>query len=145
MPVWSSKWSRSVLWQATSSTYKPVWKTQQCSLPDFGILQGVASNIYPSESLGDFTQTLFLQGKTSQSTFRCKLALFLYCLLDRQSGAGGHKLKLESFRCTNLCMCAPFLSMRYLPGNQTTANNTTDLHLNQHRGPSLYQLYHDYI
>ncbi|DBB06880.1 hypothetical protein WJX82_003376 [Trebouxia sp. C0006] len=60
--------------------------------------QGVASTIYPPESLGDFTQTLFLQGKTSQSTFRCKLALFLYCLLDRQSGAGGHKLKLESFR-----------------------------------------------
>ncbi|KAL0028141.1 hypothetical protein WJX77_009663 [Trebouxia sp. C0004] len=60
--------------------------------------QGTASSMYPPESLGDFTQTLFLQGKTSQSTFRCKLALFLYCLLDRQSGAGGHQLKLESFR-----------------------------------------------
>ena len=135
MPVWSSKWSRSVLWQATSSTYKPVWKTQQCSLPDFGILQGVASNIYPPESLGDFTQTLFLQGKTSQSTFRCKLALFLYCLLDRQSGAGGHKLKLESFRCTILHMCASCQSV--LCRCLDHIKNTIDLHIKQHRELSI--------
>ena len=109
-------------------------KAQHCVLTILE-LQRVASNMYPPESLGDFTQTLFLQGKTNQSTFRCKLALFLYCLLDRQNGAGGHKLKLESFRCTTLFMCA-FVSICHLPGSQTTKNNSTDLHIKQHRGLS---------
>jgi len=64
----------------------------------YGILQGLSSSIYPPDSLGNFAQTLFLKGETSQTAYRCKLALFLYCLLDRQGGASGQKLDLESFR-----------------------------------------------
>ncbi len=119
-------------------------KTQQCSLTNNWILQGVASSMYPPESLGDFTQTLFLQGKTSQSIFRCKLALFLYCILDRQSGAGGHKINLESFRCISLFMCAfcqSFVCLVFRP-QQTTPKTYTS---SSTEGHQLYQLYHDYM
>ena len=54
--------------------------------------------MYPPESLEDFAQTLFLHGSPDQTSWRHKLALFLYCLLDRQGGATGHKLDLDSFR-----------------------------------------------
>lgn len=136
MPQWISKWSSSALClQAVSLTCKLVWKTTTVQPDRFWDLQGVASTIYPPESLGDFTQTLFLQGKTSQSTFRCKLALFLYCLLDRQSGAGGHKLKLESFRCTILHMCASCQSV--LCRCLDHIKNTIDLHIKQHRELSI--------
>ena len=64
------------------------------------MLQGVTSSVYPAESLGDFVQTLFLHGGTDQAALRHKLALFLYCLLDRQGGAAGQKLSLASFRYT---------------------------------------------
>lgn len=54
--------------------------------------------MYPPENLGDFAQTLFLHGDTDQAALHHKLALFLYCLLDRQGGAAGQKLNLASFR-----------------------------------------------
>ncbi|KAL3146558.1 hypothetical protein ABBQ32_000799 [Trebouxia sp. C0010 RCD-2024] len=60
--------------------------------------QGVTSSVYPPESLADFVQNLFLHGDTDQAAFRHKLALLLYCLLDRQGGAAGQKLNLASFR-----------------------------------------------
>ena len=145
MPQWISKWSTSALClQAASSTYELVWKNTTMQSDSFWVLQGTASSMYPPESLGDFTQTLFLQGKTSQSTFRCKLALFLYCLLDRQSGAGGHKLKLESFRCTTLFMCAFYQSvvcLVYRPQKTTPQTYTSS----STEGYQLYQLYHDYM
>lgn len=72
-------------------------------------LQGVTSSIYPPESLGDFVQKLFLHGDTDHAALRHKLALFLYCLLDRQGGAAGQKLNLASFR---LAICCP-------PGTQS--------------------------
>ena len=62
------------------------------------MLQAVTSSVYPPEHLADFVQTLFLHGDTSQAALRHKLALFLYCLLDRQGGAAGQKLNLASFR-----------------------------------------------
>ena len=61
-------------------------------------LQGVSLRAYPPENMEGFVQTLFLQGGTSQASARHKLALLLYCLLDRQGGAAGQKLNLESFR-----------------------------------------------
>ena len=75
-------------------------------------LQGVTSSVYPAENLGDFVQTLFLHGRTDQGALRHKLALFLYCLLDRQGGAAGQKLNLASFRykiaaaCVLCCLSA---------------------------------------
>jgi len=145
MPQWISKWSTSALClQAASSTYELVWKNTTMQSDSFWVLQGAASSMYPPESLGDFTQTLFLQGKTSQSTFRCKLALFLYCLLDRQSGAGGHKLKLESFRCTALFMCVfcqSVVCLVFRPQHTTLQTYTTS----STEGYQLRKLYYDHM
>ena len=58
----------------------------------------MTTSAYPPESLGDFVQKLFLHGDTDQAALRHKLALFLYCLLDRQGGAAGQKLNLASFK-----------------------------------------------
>lgn len=62
------------------------------------LLQGQMAGIYPPDNLSNFAQALFLHGATDQATWHCKLALFLYVLLDRQGGTAGQRIDLASFR-----------------------------------------------